>query len=394
MTQPISDPKKVCNPELCMRCGCCFSVCPQNCINPEKYTIGEECIECGLCTDVCPGHGAQLEQKGEELFSDVYYNKYVGRYKQVYTGYSVDDVIRSKGTSGGVVTTLLQCLLKKGVIDGAAVVSFDGPWKTTYTVATSVDDIINSAQTKYQLTPFHVLLHRLNLERIAVVGVPCVIQGLRNIQKTKIGKKITLLIGLFCWVNMEREATQFLLDKLDITNVKKIEYRSGDYLGGFKAVQKNGKTKYLGKECYNVLPLLFSPTQCLYCADFTNELADISMGDAKSMHSKKGRTFVIVRSETGENMLKKCSHVLNLEKSSIHDIIESEKSSLLFKKGAYKRIGNINCGENYEIPVKNRLYELIFMIIHDHRTFFKKVFKKMPLPIFTFISKLITKRRS
>ncbi|MGD2246797.1 MAG: Coenzyme F420 hydrogenase/dehydrogenase, beta subunit C-terminal domain [Candidatus Methanofastidiosia archaeon] len=394
MTKPISE-KRVVKPELCVQCGLCFSVCPQTCID-MGYTIGEECIECGLCTDVCPGPGVHLKKMGDELFPNSHYNKYVGRYTHVYTGYSIDSTVRSKGTSGGVVTSLLQCLLERNIIDGAAVVSFDGPWKTTYTLATSVEDIIASAQTKYQLTPFHVKLHQTKLERIAVVGVPCVIHGLRNLQKTNIGKKIAVLIGLFCWVNMVPEATKFLLDKLDITNVDTIEYRSGDYLGGFKAVQKNGNIKYIGKECYNVLPLLFAPERCVYCTDFTNELADISMGDAKFMHSEKGHTFVIVRSETGEDILKQCSHTLHLEESHIQDIIDSEKSSLLFKKAAYNRINTIpDYGEeHYTIPLKNRVYELIFMAVHSHRAFFKKIFKMVPLPIFVHISKLITKRRS
>jgi len=403
MTTPMLE--SVVNQELCTRCGCCAAVCPQNCISIDTHAVrGQSCITCGLCTKVCSGTGTDLRKTAENLFKGLY-NEYVGQYIATYTGYSTDEAIREKATSGGVVTSLLVCLLEEGVIDGAVVVSFDEePWKTTYKIATTKEEIIESAQTKYQVTPLDVSLKDCNLRKIAVVGLPCVIQGLRKIQShSAIGEKIAVLIGLFCWVNMEREATEFLLNRLNVTTeeVQSIEYRSGDYLGGFKVHLKDGSVKFLEKECYNVLPLLFAPERCVYCPDFTNELADISVGDAKSIQSEKGHTFVVTRSERGEELLKKCvdKKYIRTDTCDIEEIIQSESSSLLFKKGAYRRIqkkkkGIEFYGEEYRMPLKNQLFELVFMIVHKNRKFFKPLFRIMPLSIFKIVSQWVTKERS
>lgn len=380
----------------CTRCGCCAVVCPQGCITLDEYpVVGEGCTECGLCTTVCPGQGIPLKKWGETLFEKAHYNTYVGRFIQTYTGYSHSDQIREKATSGGFVTSFLVWLLKEGIIDGALVVSFaDNPWKTRYVVATTEEDIIKSAQTKYQITSLNPVT--VDLEKIAVVGLPCVIHGLRKIQEST---NIGLLLGLFCWVNMEEEATEFLLKKLNIRKdqIKSIEYRSGDYLGGFKVVLKDGTIKFLEKECYNVLPLLFAPERCVYCPDFTNELADISVGDAKGLQSEKGHTYIVTRSERGETLVNTCTEkgYIHIERCTLEEIIQSESSSLLFKKGSYQRMDTFCYGkEEYSIPLKNKVFAFVFKIVHNNREFFKKLFLVMPLPVFKIVSQLITSERS
>ena len=396
MTTPTQ--KKVTEDSLCTRCGCCFSVCPQGCITLDRYPIIEEgCTSCGICTDICPGKRL-ANLKKDRLFTNAHFHEYVGWYRNAYTGYSTSTRIREKATSGGVVTSLLVCLLEKGIIDGALVVSLDDkePWKTHYLLATSPEEIIKCAQTKYQITPLTVQLTSTTLNKIAVVGLPCAIQGLRKAQEYSwVKEKLYLLIGLFCWVNMEREATEFLLEKLRIhkNDVQSIEYRSGDYLGGFKVQVKNGEVTVLGKEYYNILPLLFAAERCLYCPDFTSELADISVGDAKFVQSEKGHTYVMTRSERGEKILTLCQSHIHLEPSTIEDIIQSERSALFFKKGAYKRMHE---KEPYKIriPFKNQLFELIFMGVYRNRRFFQLLVKIMPLSFFKLISKMITKERS
>ncbi|MBU6997460.1 MAG: Coenzyme F420 hydrogenase/dehydrogenase, beta subunit C-terminal domain [Theionarchaea archaeon] len=391
-----------CDTKFCTRCGCCISICPQECITITTHAeIDDSCTQCGLCREVCPGEGTDLKEEGRKLFEGSCYNQYVGWINHAYTGYSFSDAVRKRGTSGGVVTSLLICLLEKGMIDGALVVGFDPekPWKTVYQVATCAEDILESAQTKYQVTPLTQRIFSLPLERIAVVGLPCVIQGLRKVQALKQGEKIRLLIGLFCWVNMEREATEFLLDMLKVSpeEVASLEYRGGDYLGGFRVTKKDGEVITLDKECYNVLPFLFAPERCVCCSDFTNELADISMGDAKFMHSQKGHTFVITRSQEGETMLKACLDHVSIDEHDIEDIIWSESSSLFFKKRGHRRLlrePSVHSEEEIDIPVKNRLFEFGFTLIHKNRNFFRSLFKAMPVELFKLVSRVITRERS
>lgn len=399
--------KKVVEKYLCTRCGSCIGVCPQECILFYDYpVIGKGCIDCGLCKRVCPGKGMDLNLSASSLFEGSNYNEDIGRFIRAYIGHSKNDIIREKATSGGVVTSILLYLIEKDIVDGALVVTMDKeePWKTKSLIATSRDEIIESAQTKYQITPLNQKIKDLDLERVAVVGVPCVIQGIRKIQENSIlGEKIRLCIGLFCWVNMEKEATEFLLKKLKIDKrkVKSIEYRGGKWPGGFKVRLKDGKVKFMEKKYWNILPFLFTPERCLYCTDFSNELADISVGDVKFLHEDKGYTFMISRSKIGEETLDDCEKYGYISKKncSIEKIISSESSALFFKKGAYKRMKKLGKKPNYKkeenkIPLKNLLFEFIFVEIHKRRKFFKKLFAAMPLPFFKLISLLITRERS
>jgi coenzyme F420 hydrogenase subunit beta len=403
---PIPEP--IVEPSLCTRCGCCAAVCPQECISIDSRTSavrGEGCIHCGLCEQVCPGEGMDLHAWGRLLFKRIRYFEGSGWVRNAYTAYATEENTRKAGTSGGVVTTLLEHLLDSKIIDGALVVTFDAdhPWTTRYIVATSKEEVARSAQTKYQITSLEESLHQIPQERLAVVGLPCMIQGMRRLQKTAVGKKIVILLGLFCWVHMEEEATTCLLRKLHCKKqeVETIEYRSGDYLGGFRVTDIHGNGAFLEKECYNLLPLLYAPERCTVCADFTNELADISFGDAKSVQSERGHTFVLTRSELGQQVFNDCQRkgLIAVTPCSVDEIRDSEISALLFKKGALKRIEKrglpIFYGtESYEIPLKHKLYEFIFFFIHARRNFFRKIIEIMPLSHFKIISKWITRKRS
>jgi coenzyme F420 hydrogenase subunit beta len=404
--KPTSEP--ITEPSICTRCGCCVAVCPQGCISIDSRAFavrGEGCIHCGSCEQVCPGGGIDLQTSGRSLFDGTHYFEGMGWVRNAYTAYSTDKKTRKTGTSGGVVTSLLEYLLDSEIIDGVLVVTFDTdqPWTTRYILATSKEEVVKGAQTKYQITPVEDSLHQIPQERIAVVGLPCMIQGMRKLQKTAVGKKIILLLGLFCWVHMEQEATTCLLRKLHCkkADVETIEYRSGDYLGGFKITDIHGNVDFLEKECYNLLPLLYAPERCTICADFTNELADISFGDAKSVQSEKGHTFVLSRSELGQQAMDECQKngLIAVTPCSVEEIRDSERSALLFKKGAMERIEKkgfpIFYGtESYEIPFKNKLYEFIFFFIHSRRNFFRKIIEMMPLSLFKVISKWVTGKRS
>ncbi|MBU7023028.1 MAG: hypothetical protein HXS40_02585 [Theionarchaea archaeon] len=96
-------------------------------------------------------------------------------------------------------------------------------------------------------------------------------------------------------------------------------------------------------------------------------------------------------------MLKTCLDHLCMEEHAVEDIIWSESSSLFFKKGAYKRIQGQDFGytkEEIDIPMKNRLFELGFVLVHKNRKFFRSLFKGMPLVLFKVISRVITRERS
>ncbi len=110
----------------------------------------------------------------------------------VLDSYAVRAGSRPDGAQdGGVVTALLIAALAGGEIDGALVTrpsdDPDEPWKGVAHVATTAKEITDAAGSYYNQT---MALAELDLSRydlpakprLAVVGTPCEIQGMRAMQ--------------------------------------------------------------------------------------------------------------------------------------------------------------------------------------------------------------------
>lgn len=51
--------------DVCIGCGSCAAVCPQNCINAESIPYGieqEHCLHCGNCIEACPVGAVERRQ--------------------------------------------------------------------------------------------------------------------------------------------------------------------------------------------------------------------------------------------------------------------------------------------------------------------------------------------
>ena len=112
---------------MCTGCGVCEGVCPKLCISIQRVkgelrpVVNETiCNKCGKCLKVCPGVGIEYHKYQQECVGQKK-DKYIGRYVELHTGYSLDEDIRYHSASGGIVTQFLIYLLDKKVINGAVV---------------------------------------------------------------------------------------------------------------------------------------------------------------------------------------------------------------------------------------------------------------------------------
>src|SRR4030043_382689 len=114
-----------------------------------------------------------------------------------------DEEIRRGSSSGGIVTQLLVYALEKGIIDGALVVRMkkDKPLEPEPFIARSREEIISASKSKYCPVAANVVLKAILSEkgRVAVVGLPCHINGIRKAESAlpELKKKIVLHVGLF-----------------------------------------------------------------------------------------------------------------------------------------------------------------------------------------------------
>ena len=213
---------------------------------------------------------------------------------------------------GGVVTALLIAALAGGEIDGALVTrpsdDPDEPWKGVAHLATTAKEITEAAGSYYNQT---MALAELDLSkydlpakpRIAVVGTPCEIQGIRAMQSRRWPTgahridSVVLTIALLCTKSFDYQGLmlQLLRDDrgIDIERVSKVDVIRGrmivEYRDGELAVDEPIKN-FHGAALKG----------CDECADFLGRSADLSVGSVGAMD---GWSSVLVRSERGRRAL-------------------------------------------------------------------------------------------
>ncbi|HID47399.1 MAG TPA: hypothetical protein EYP47_01680 [Methanococcaceae archaeon] len=290
--------REIVDNSLCASCSTCAIVCPNNIVAFDGVPrLKEECLRKGhgMCYDVCPrvsSGGYQIRIRGGFKEREEYY-------------YGRGDV---EGQDGGVVTTFLKYLLKENKIDGAVVVG-DECWKPVSMVVQDLGDIERCAKSKYTISTLDALrtAGEMGIEKVAVVGLPCQISGLRKIQyfpylakyNGEIGRdgrmvklpEMIYLIGLFCMGKFKEESIDKVLEKSNLRreDIDKFQIKEGM----FTVVTKEG-------ESYTFpLKELEYWEGCKICRDFDATMADVSVG---SVGSPEGHSTVVIRTERGEDI--------------------------------------------------------------------------------------------
>lgn len=311
---------------LCTSCGTCIGVCPRGNLVfddelEEPKRVADCSVKCNICLLSCPGKDIPKRDLDLHVFGrerDLG-SEMLGITRSLARGYVTNDAIRQAGAAGGCVSGLLAYALEKGIIDAAVVLGMDTgrPWRVRPVLAQSVDDIISCAQSKYSVAPTNTILSeilRRDLQKVAVVGCPCHIHGIRKMQINKSHPKLTsrivLTLGLFCGTNWTYRAWEHVLTEmcgLNLDDVAALGFREGPYPGMFTAVLKDGSKVTVPTNERRPFTMLFLRDRCSMCYDYANEFADLSFGDFPDPALKRGDdgwSAIIVRTARGENLLR------------------------------------------------------------------------------------------
>lgn len=299
---------------LCARCGTCVAVCPEGCLTPAPdYTpeYGEGCTECSACLDSCPGRELPMARLERHAFGrERAGGDELGSYRTALAGHATDAQTWSRGTSGGVATALLCGLLERGAITAAVVTTFDAdrPYSPVATIARGAAAVRAAAQSKYALTPQVAVLRGARPgDRLAFVGLPCQIAGLRKASLAGHNlPAVWLTIGLFCLSNFYLEATTFIIEHvlgLSLESVEQVAYREGPFPGAFVATTRSGERHSLPYPEARAYFRMYRPYRCITCRDWSSELADLSIGDLFGDPERDAHCSVLVRTELGERVV-------------------------------------------------------------------------------------------
>ncbi len=370
--------------DRCIQCGTCVAVCPSNSIGIDEDTLLPElvkmCTGCSLCWNFCPRGGLRYEalwppstalhEVGETSAeasqpagttasltpapavtrsdsSDTYWKITGGPPADglgaVLGAYAVRAGGRPEGAQdGGVVSALLIAALAGGEIDGALVTrpsdDRDEPWKGVAHIATTAKEITEAAGSYYNQT---MALAELDLSgydlppspRIAVVGTPCEIQGIRAMQSRRwpTGRHridaVVLTIALLCTKSFDYRGLilQLLRDDrgVEVERVSKVDVIRGrmivEYRDGEVAVDEPVKN-FHGAALKG----------CDECADFLGRSADLSVGSVGSMD---GWSSVLVRTERGRRALDNARGRLDFRE--LDNLVALEKLDAFDKRIAF-----------------------------------------------------------
>jgi coenzyme F420 hydrogenase subunit beta len=294
--------------DRCVQCGVCVAACPTDSIGIGSDDLPElvkMCTGCSLCWDFCPRGGLQYEATWKISGNgNGHRGNGLGHVEESFTA-KVDPRIEGV-QDGGFVSALLISLLENDGIDGALLAreSATERWKGEAFLATTPEEVRECAGSFYNQTLAlgHVDFKGYDLPpnpRIAVVGTPCEIEGIKAMQArpwtwgTSQVEAITLTIALLCTksFNYEKLMLEEIRDKrdVDLDTVGRV-----DIIRGKLIVQDlTGETIFEEpiRDFHGA-----ALKGCDECADFMGHAADISVG---SVGSADGYSSVLVRSDEG-----------------------------------------------------------------------------------------------
>lgn len=350
---------QVISKNLCTHCGLCPGLYPneigvKDTINgPIPYKKSNKKITDDLIYNTCPGRNIKYQQLHQWVFNKPMKNFLIGYVNHSYIGFSNNIQIRKNAASGGIITSTLIYLLKTKLVDGCVVIKqgYPKPYLNTPIIATTEDEILKASQSVYVPVMTNQILAQLkNFKgKVAYVGLPDQVAVIRTLQQQnhKIANKIEYIIGPYTGTAMYFSSIQNFLKSHHTNDLKQISYlryRDGEWPGALRIDLKNGKSFRLEKFYYNYLIPFFITNSSIHSIDFTNELTDISVGDAwNPTYINKGQGFsvILARTEKGQKILDdmKKKNLITLTNISKHKLINMHAHMIDFKKrGAFIRL--------------------------------------------------------
>ncbi len=348
---PLFSPRDIVRSGLCIGCGSCVA---QNDdanarIDFNRYGHFEPSGDASWMNQksdsfsrTCPFSPSALneDQLAAELFPDIEYsNTHTGRFQSAYVGFVADDGFRDRGSSGGMVSWVLEELLRRGLVDGVAhVAPVDDPQGEgrffRYRIARTIEEIRGGAKSRYYPVEMSGILEEIRRTpgRYAVVGVPCFIKALQLLRREDaiIRERVAFTLGLFCGHMKSARLMESFAWQMDVSvkDIQRVEFRIKDATrpaSVYTAQMTLRDGSEVRKDWWNLVDGdwgagFFQNAACNFCDDVVGETADISFGDAwVEPYSSDGRgtNVVIVRHRVLDTLVK---NAINDKRLQLEDV--------------------------------------------------------------------------
>lgn len=340
----------------------------------EKILKNNLCIGCGLCQSYLGNHRCIMKIKdgfykphfltplSKKEKKEIYNlcpgihieakepQSLWGNLAAVYEGWSTDNNIRYKSSSGGFITAFAIYLLESGLIDGVLHVGkIEGKWLfNELSISKTKDEIISKSQSRYApaLTLHNIfqILDKDRNKKYLFIGKPCDIAAIRNLTKLfpSYKKQFVLLISIFCGgmpsYNSSEKIAQ-ILNKNKSVPIS-IKYRGDGWPGNCQVKFKDNS--YGAFSYHYSWSKILSPSinfRCKICPDGIGLLADIAVGDSwntkdgyPDFKEAEGKSLIFVRNKNALSIIKAAQNNKNIVLSNFSTSNMREIQPAQYKK--------------------------------------------------------------
>ena len=317
MTKNLATISKVVDSNLCTGCGACAGLFADAIEMVEDPAKGRRPVVSDPFADqaamaVCAGPGAPRPAMRDEIDAEW------GPVLKTWEGYAADDEIRYRGSSGGAVTALAKFALESGEASAVAHIaaSVEDARRNVAVLSRNRTELLRGAGSRYaQASPAEWLGDIAAGDEPAVfIGKPCDVASARRGAQTtsELSDNLALTIGIFCAGAPNLNATDGLLDRLDVpreARVTALRYRGYGWPGMMQAkwVDNEGhehtSRSITYAEGWGEVLQAGRQWRCRICDDHTGAFADISVGDPWHAPPKgqqdTGRSLIVARTPRG-----------------------------------------------------------------------------------------------
>lgn len=392
--------------DLCVGCGVCAGISNMHCnllqIGWNKYgeyipiKASDKCNNCSLCLQVCPfwnenDNETVISKAQFKDYSNIHYNKIIGYYLDLFSGYSCVNNQRENGASGGLTTWLLEAMLTSKFVDCVICVKAHGDADCLfrYSIIDSVREIRDASKSVYYPVEMSEVISEIanKDKRYALVGLPCVLKGMRLAARKydQIAARIVVMVGLVCGQAKGKYFAEYLTAKAGgepaklrgaIFRVKDLNRHHLDHRFQFTTgSNEDGKVGYIyqsegmsgvwGQDWFKL-------NACNYCDDITAEVADITFGDAiekEYSYGNMGANFAIVRSPIVRDLLLRGAKTgeIVIDRVPEQAIISRQKGLVLNKRDdlAHRLYMRKRKNDMTYVPVKRVVPKRRFAILEN-----------------------------
>ena len=203
----------------------------------------------------------------------------------------------------GIATRLAERLLETGAVEAVLTMAPDPKdrWKPVPVLVTKPEGMAQCRGMRMGYAPLLALLEpakAAGYTRVAIIGIPCQVHALRAIE-AQLGFERISVIGTPCSDNTTTEKFHSFLALLDADpdSITYLEFRA-DYIVELRFADGRKREIPFLQLPISKLPADFFPLTCRTCVDYTNALADITVG----YMAGQGEQWLIIRNAHGEEL--------------------------------------------------------------------------------------------